>query len=248
MRSLLIADATGELAKGIRKQLNKLYQVQVCQKGEKLAECLQTVDPEILLLDMSIPGADCLALLQSLVSAGKRTAVLVILNLASDYVLSRLQSLGVKYIFMKPCAVNMVVSHIRQMDFMLQYPDMTTWCLENETENILLDLGFCVGKSRYYVVCRAVRYKYENCECQMKQIYLSLAKERGTADTQVEKAIRDAIIDAYKNGDPDLWRMYFTPKRNSKTPCPTNEEFVARIAECLRQRTRLKKPYTAKAE
>jgi len=248
MRRLLIADAAGELAKSIVKQLDNFYHIAVCHRGEKLLRQICDFDPDILFLDMSIPGPDCFGILETMVSTSRQTAVVVLVNMASDYTLARLERLGIKCVLTKPCKINCAVSHIRQIDFLQQHPDMIGWNLEHETEKILMDLGFYIGKPRYYALCRAITYKYANRDSQMKQVYYAVADVQGTTVTQVEKAIRDAIIDGYKCGDPNLWRMYFHPRRNSKASYPTNEEFIARIVECLYHRTRLKAPYIAKAE
>lgn len=246
MTSLLIADAAGALAKGIEKQLGALYEITVCSDGDKLLKQVFEFAPDILFLDMSIPGADCFALLENLVATGKQTGVVALVSFASDYILARLASLNVQHIMTKPCQVNYAVSHIRQLDFLRQHPDMTGWSMENEAENILLDLGFNIGRCRYYALCHAVSYKYTHRECQVKELYFAVAEVQGTNPKQVEKAVRDAIHDAYRIGDPYLWRMYFNPRKNGGPP--TNDEFIARIAECLRQKQRLKKPFLRKAE
>lgn len=247
MRRLLIA-VTGELAKGIAKQLKTQYDVAFCDDGEHLTQKICGFDPDILLLDMSLAGTDCFAVIESMIAAGRQTAVVVILNYNSDYILARLERLGVKFVLTKPCQVSFAVSHIRQIDFLQQNADMSGWSLENEIEKILLDLGFGVGKRGYYAIYRAIAYKYAHRECQMKQVYYAVADAQGTSFTQVEKGVRDAIGDAYNNGDPCLWRLYFKPRRKAKMPYPTGEEFVARIVECLYHRTRLKAPYMDKAE
>lgn len=248
MQRLLIADTSASFAKGIQKELNDLYDVKICKDGEKLIACVCDFEPDILLLDMSIPDVDCFALLQALKLSGKQTASIALTNAATHYNLHRMEQAGVQCVLTKPCRVNLAVTHIRQVDFYLHHPDMVGWNVENETENILMDLCFSMGRSGYYALCDAISYKYRHFGSQMKEIYICVAQQRGTTTTQVEKAIRDAIVDAYKNGDANLWRMYFLPRRNAKTPYPTNEEFIARIAECLRQKTRLKKPYISKAE
>ena len=247
MRRLLIA-AAGELGKCVEKQLRSFYDITICQKGELLSQQLCSLDPDILLLDMSLPGTDTFAILESIAATGRQTAAIVLLTVTSDYILARLANLGIKCVLTKPCHINYVVSHIRQIDFMQQNPDLFTWSVEGQTENMLMDLGFSVSKGGYFTLCRAIAYKYENRESQMKQVYYAVADAQGTSFSQVEKAVRDVILDAYNNGDPYLWRMYFQPRKKAKSPCPTSEEFVARIVECLRHRTRMKAPYLDKAE
>lgn len=243
MRRLLIAERSGVLAESIQRQLELLYDIQVCTDGLAVAKQLCDFDPDILLLDMNIPGLDGFGLLESLAASGRQTAVLALLNFESDYILTRLGTLGVKCAIMKPCNINYVVSHIRQVDFMSQLLYETNWNLDNETEQLLLNLGFAMGRSRYSAVCQAIVYKYAHFECQLKEVYLSVAKNRDSTATQIEKAIRDAISDAYKNGDPEIWRMYFIHRKKTKDTCPTSDEFIARIADCLRHKTKFKKPY-----
>lgn len=244
MQRLLIADPAEEFANGIERQLRKCFYVKICRSGDKLEELIHRFEPDILLLDMMLPGIDCMSFLRTLRTSGNDVAVLALLRIAGDYILSQLQALNVKYVLTKPCTVSLAISHIRQIGFQLQNPDMKEWCLENELENILLSLSLRMGKPRYRIVCQAILYKYAHLDSPvMKGIYPAVAKSRGTSATQVEKAIRDAIADAYENGDHRMWRMYFTPRKSSKSPYPTNEEFIARIAGCLLQKTRLKKPY-----
>ncbi len=242
---MLIADPAGEFARGIEKQLGAIYQVKICRSGNDLEEQLRVFRPDILVLDMMLPGIDCVSFLRAMRAAGNHTAVLAVLTIAGEYILSQLSQLKVKYVLTKPCTVNLAVWHIRQIGLYLQNPDTKDWCLENELESTLLNLGFRMGKPRYSIVCEGVLYKYAHPDSTvMKQIYPALAQMRGTTVTQVEKAIRDAIADAYENGDKAIWRMYFVPRRGSKAPYPTNEEFIARIAGCLQQKARLREPCT----
>ena len=147
MQRLLIAGTSDCFANGISKQLKNLYDINICNDGEKLIGCICNLEPDILLLDMSIPGVDCLALLRSVSASGKRTAVIALLNVSTHYILHCLEQLGVQYVLTKPCHVNLAVTHIRQIDFYMQHPDMVGWNVENETENILLDLGFSIGRT-----------------------------------------------------------------------------------------------------
>ena len=246
MTSLLIADAAGALAKGIEKEVREFYDITICRDGEKLAQTVADLAPDILFLDRSMPGTDGFALLETLLATGKQTQVIALVSYASDYILARLARLSVQYVMAKPCHINYAVSHIRQVDFLRQHPDMTGWSVEDEVEHILLDLGFHIGRSRYYTLCHAIAYRYTHRDCQAKEIYFAVAELQCTNPKQVEKAIRDAIADAYAAGDRCLWRMYFNPRKNGGPP--TNDEFVARIVECLRQKIRLKKPFLRKAE
>ena len=76
-----------------------------------------------------------------------------------------------------------------------------------------------------------------------KTLYPALAKQFNGTSTKVEKAIRDGIKDAWINGNRQIWHLYFqTGLSEERNSCPSNEVFLARIANALVQKRRLKRP------
>ena len=76
----------------------------------------------------------------------------------------------------------------------------------------------------------------------MKELYVDVASCCGGGRQRVEKAIRDAVEDAYSNSDTSLWAMYFPYYSKREKPYPGNEDFVARIAGALIQIARVHAP------
>jgi two-component system response regulator (stage 0 sporulation protein A) len=171
------------------------------------------------------------------------TKVIVITPLASEYVCVQLQMLGVVGLFLKPCLLGAVVNCIR--DVQMQLVDAENdWCVEDEVDRILLNLGFSMGRSGYCFTRDALMYKFVNPNASAtKCVYPDVAKRFGGTSTQVEKAIRDAIKFAWKNGNVQVWQMYFPPGNHMQTECPSNEVFLNRIAMILTSKTRIRKPY-----
>lgn len=244
MHRLLIADSTEALGKQIAKQLKDDYLVELCHNGKQVLERIHAFEPDILLLDIMLTGADSLSLLRALQTSGRKTKVIAISRVINEYTVEQLTERGVCYILTKPCAVGLVVSHIREISFRLDHPGGEDWCPENETDGILLSLNFRMGPSRYNCVFEAVLLKYRSPNIKfMKELYIDVARVCGGNYQRVEKAIRDAIEDAYESGDKLLWALYFPPDEKRDKPCPNNEDFIARIVGCLKQRARIKKPY-----
>lgn len=244
MQRLLIADTTQAFVTAIAKQLKDEYLIEVCDDGGRVLEVIRSFEPDILLIDMMLPALDGLSVIRAVRDSGITTKVIALTRSVEAYVMSSLEKMNVSYVFLKPCKAEAVISCIRDIGFLLRCPDMDGWCVENETESILLRLGFRIGPSRFRCVCAAVQFKHENPDSVItKEIYPAVARRCGGNADQVEKAIRDAVKDAWKKGDEQLWQMYFPPGGGGETRCPTNDEFIARIALCLIQRTRLKKPY-----
>lgn len=245
MQRLLIASTSQVLSDAMIRQLSEIYCIESCQDGHRALELIGSFAPDILLLDLQLPCVDGLTILRAVHAAGKSVAVIVMSDLLDEYICRQLEQLQVYYALRKPCALSALVARIREVSRRCSDPDIADWCLENETEQILLELGMNMGSVRFYFTSSAILMKYTDPDGFMtKCIYPEVAKCFGGTATQVEKGIRDGIKAAWKNGDQALWQLYFPPGRDGKAECPSNEMFIARIAGALRQKARIKKPYT----
>ena len=65
-------------------------------------------------------------------------------------------------------------------------------------------------------------------------LYPEIAKRYDTTPSRVERAIRHAIEVAWDRGDIDVLKQYFGNTISSSKCKPTNSEFVACVANCLR--------------
>lgn len=249
MQRLLIADTSEVFSKAIAGQLSGIYLVETCDNGKRALELIGSFEPDILLLDLQVPGEDGISILHALHMAGKGIPVIVMTRLLDDYICRQLEQLQVCYVLRKGCALSAVIARIRDVSFRLSDPEVSDWYLENEAERILLELSMNMGSGRFYFTSCAILLKYADPDGSVtKCIYPEVAKRFGGTATQVEKAIRDGIRAAWKNGDQALWQLYFPPGRDGRLECPSNEVFIARIAGALRQKTRLKRPYIPQKE
>lgn len=239
MLRLLIASCSDVLAKEVARQLGDEYAIKICRSGKKALDIAYKFEPDILLIDTTLEDIDGITVMRTLRGTGKHMGILAISALLEDYVINQLAALQVDFVLSKPCTVNCVVSHIRDIGFCTLYSNDRDRAFGNEVDNILLSLGFRMGPVHYYHTREAILLKYSATEYMlMKWVYLEIAKECGGNTNQVEKAIRDAIRAAWIHGSASIWKMYFPCHQ----ACPTNEEFVSRIATSLRQRTILKPP------
>ena len=67
-----------------------------------------------------------------------------------------------------------------------------------------------------------------------KQLYPDIAKEHGTTDTRVERAIRHAIEVAWERGNIDMIHELFGYTIQADKGKPTNSEFIALMADKIR--------------
>lgn len=239
MQRLLIADPSGVFSTAIKKQLNNEFLIESCVDGEQTLRLLSDFDPDILLIDLQLPGIDGLTVLRTLRGCAMTAKVVALTSLTDAYILRELELLHISAVLIKTCRLGAVLNSIRGVGQYLLQPENNEWNVENEADRILLDLGFRVGTARYYIVHAAVLYIYHNPGCYMtKCLYPDIAKEFGGTKGQVEKAIRDSIAYAWENGDRQIWNVYFPGEG-----IPSNEVFLGRISNVLLQKSRIKKPY-----
>lgn len=244
MERLLIATGMQALSAGIQKRLTGQFQIESCTCGQDALSLLRRFQPDILFLDMQLPGVDNYGVLHVLRTAGCSVSVIAMSAILDECACMQMASLGARVLLPKPCSLGYAVAQIRQLAFQRGLSDSQEWCLENEMEWIFADLGFGMARERYLCVCDAVLMKYADPRCSMtKSIYLEIARKNSSTVQQVEKAIRDAISAARKTGNVDVWGLYFPVGADGRVPCPSNEIFVCRVAAALRQRSRLKLPY-----
>ena len=67
-----------------------------------------------------------------------------------------------------------------------------------------------------------------------KQLYPDIAREHGTTDTRVERAIRHAIEVAWERGNIDVIHDLFGYTIQADKGKPTNSEFIALVADKIR--------------
>ena len=241
MKRVLIADPNEVLGNIVRRRLKDEYEILLCKNGQDLSRLIREFDPDVLVIDIVLPDMSALTILQALYSSGTAAKVIAILRGADEFALCQMERLDVRRVITIPCTAEALIHEIRGATDGNQ--DVDYWCEENEIDRILQVLSFRMGPSRYRCVFEAILFRYENPDCTMKELYIDVAKCCGGNHQRVEKAIRNAIEDAYACGNKEIWDCYFVTDVRREKPYPSNEDFIARIACCLTQRQRIKRKY-----
>ena len=243
MFRVLIVSENEEFVSGLENQLQKDFYVEACGSGKWALTLINNYSPDIVIVDNVIADMDCMAVLQAIRASGKLIHIIVYSSLKSPYIENRLEGLGVDMLIMKPCKLDAFAGHIRGLAHMIENRSVD-WDIEQVLDNLLMELGFCVGANRYHQVRETILLRYSgDAKMLMKELYVDVAKKCGTNSLGVEKAIRDAIKAACKNGEPELWSLLFSHCTDERRIYPSNEEFIGRIALALRQRSRVKPSY-----
>ena len=250
MLRLMVVDSRGVLSRSIKIRASDEFYIGSCSTDEVLTEEILSFNPDILLIDLMYPAIRRLQVLQAVVNALPDMTVLVIVTMLDEYTEARLVQLGIYSAIGKASSADYIVSKLRDAAFSRDFPDKEDWCLENEIDRLLLCLGFRMGSNRYNCVFEAIRLRYNSMDCSTKELYIDVAKICGGSYRRIEKAIRDAVADAYDSceGDTAIWAAYFPTTGKRDKPYPGNEEFIARAAGYMVSKTRLRRPCNRELE
>lgn len=233
-RKLLISEGNAEFSAMLVRHLQGAYQIRTASEGRQTLDVILSYRPDILVLDMMLPGLDGISILQAAAAAGVRPMVLATTRFASDYVLETLSRLGVGYLMMKPCDVKATVNRIADLSQQLRAPVLAHPDPRTAASNLVLNMGVRTKLKGYMYLREAIPMALKNPGMSLtKELYPEVGKVFGVNAEQVERAIRGAVRSAWEQRDEQVWRMYFQPGSNGTVPRPTNGAFITRLADCL---------------
>jgi two-component system response regulator (stage 0 sporulation protein A) len=235
-KRILIAETSVEFSESLREILSPAYAVQICNSGLSVMSLLEEFDPDVLVMDLALPGIDGISLLKQISVLPTRPCILLTTCFMSRYVETAISGLGVDLVILKPCMVEILAERIEDLT-QAQEPQVVMPLRSRPTVSaMLMDLNLPAKRRGFTYLEQAIKLHMERpTRALTKVIYPQIAKEHGGKSEAVERAIRQMIRETWKSRDDRVWRMYFCAGREGVIPCPTNGEFISRIAECYRQ-------------
>jgi len=228
---VMIADGEAEPLTDLSKTLTGLYHVRVAREGHEALSLLRSFTPDIVVLDMLLPGLDGISLLQKAAEDDLRPVVLATTRILSDYMSQTLQKMEVGYVMVKPCDADAVAARIADLSQSLKLPLFAGPDVRTMISNMLLHLGIPTKLKGYGYLREAIRIFADNPgQTITKELYSEVASRCNATVTQVERSIRTAIETAWEHKDSQVWGRYFPCEGDGR---PSNGEFVARLADCL---------------
>lgn len=86
------------------------YEVHICTTGPEAIELLETLRPDILILDLMLPAMDGLTVLRK--SSFRPSTILARTNLISATVLQSAATVGVQDILLVPCTIRYIIDRL----------------------------------------------------------------------------------------------------------------------------------------
>lgn len=226
-RRILIADSSAEFARQILAYMDENWEMLTVQNGQEALRQLICFQPEILVLDLQLPGMDGISLLQQAAKEQCCPAVLATTRLLSTYMIHWLDIFGVEYVIVKPCEASVVAERMKDLARQIKMPLLTGPDRRTLISNLLIDLGVPTKLKGYLYLREAVELFSANpMQAITKELYTVVGGRCGATQIQVERALRTAIETAWLNGDRQVWRRYFSGNNR-----PTNGTFISRLAQ-----------------
>jgi two-component system response regulator (stage 0 sporulation protein A) len=235
-KKILIAEASTELSEHLCNCLGTEYVLQVCHSGLSVAGMLENFQPDVLVMDLALPGLDGISLLKQITVLPCRPRILVTTCFMSSYVEASIAQLGVDLVVLKPCKAEILVERIQE----LTQEDDSLLALHlqphSSIASMLMHLNIPSKRRGFTYLERGIQlYMQLPCQTLTKTLYPDLAREYFTQPEAVERAIRQVIHESWAKRDDKVWRLYFSIGREGIIPRPTNAEFISQLAEHHKQ-------------
>lgn len=227
-RKLLIADPSVCWCQALEKKLEGIFDVRMCHDGNQAWTMAEGFAPDVMVVDLALPGMDGLTLLQKLAGLENRPALLAVSPFYSAYIEGAITRIGVDYAMVKPCDISALAEHVAEL------APCAVWIKPVSGDRVcarLLELGIQPSRKGFgYLEDLVKLYRSNPCASMTKDLYPEVAKCNCTSAQAVERAVRDAISRAWSCRDEVSWRKYFSAGRNGMISRPTNRAFIARLA------------------
>ncbi len=246
---VLIADEDAEFRKLLEETLcadNRVEIIGSYAGGKGLCQRIQEGAPDVLLLDLMLPGVDGLTVLHELSDAApaKMPVIFVISGFASQETTAECNALGVSFYLRKPIELQALVQRVcrygGQRNFSrtpaVRMPDEDLE-IEMRVTNIIHQIGVPAHIKGYQYLREAIIMTIHDMEAInaiTKILYPTVAKKFKTTSSRVERAIRHAIEVAWDRGDVDTLQEYFGFTVSGTKGKPPHSEIISMVADRLR--------------
>jgi two-component system response regulator (stage 0 sporulation protein A) len=230
---VLVADSLEEFRSALAALLQSDNQIQIAADGVQTLQLLGSFHPDILVLDLMLPGLDGISLMQKAVELGISPKILATTRFMSDYIQFACEKLPVSYLMVKPCDIHAAAARVRDIAGQTDATPSVSSSPKAHLTAILLQLGISPRISGYEYLREAILIMMRTPGISLtKELYPAVASQCSADAEQVERSIRTAIQTAWKRRDDALWQQYL-PACGGSVPRPANSVFLRRFADYM---------------
>ncbi|MCQ2418198.1 MAG: sporulation transcription factor Spo0A [Clostridia bacterium] len=244
--NVLIADSNEEFCKQLKnalKQTEEYETVQIATDGLQASRLLSGMNPEVLILDLTLSKLDGMSVLKQASEMKPRPLMVVTSNFVTEYVAAMTTNLGAQYFLLKPCDCETIaqrIGEIRRTKQQQKSPSQKAGYKEPNIEamvtSVIHEIGVPAHIKGYQYLREAIMIAVDDMDvinAITKVLYPQVAKTFATTPSRVERAIRHAIEVAWDRGDLETLQRFFGYTVSNTKGKPTNSEFIALIADKL---------------
>lgn len=257
--NIVIADGDSvRIAKQIAaySSRDEMRVVDMVGSGEEAIESIKKHRPDIVILDICLPGTDGLGVMEQMSELPEYsdTIFVVLTSVSSQRLIRCAFEMGATYYILKPCNPVQLVARLRQMYIKRQessaglsrelrcmssenFGQGMVSTIESDVTDIIRDIGIPANIKGYQYIREGIIMAVNDVNMLnyiTKLLYPTIAKKYKTTSSSVERAIRHAIEVAWSRGQIDTINDLFGYTVNAGKGKPTNSEFIALIADKLR--------------
>ncbi len=228
MRRVLLTDSAQDVLDDLVFALGDHFQVFTCCHGTDLQQMLETVKPEIVLLDLSMKGYDPEQVLGDL----KKQNVQVVASAFSfnDYTVRLLDELGVRWLMVKPLHADGMAARLLELELELQQPP--DLALRKAVVSQLLQIGVRLRCQGFRQLTEGIVYACTHEGFSVTEgLYPYVAQVCGSTAMAAEKTISRCIGQAFAGRKHYVWAALFGD--GIKEKCPTNSHFISHVAHAV---------------
>lgn len=190
---------------------------------------------DILLLDLVMPKRGGIWFLQEMKKNDIKTKTIIQTSNNTENAIREASRYNVNRFILKPYDLDYMGEVIREVslkDISIEVRDA-----ESKVVHILHELGIPSHIKGFQYLKNSIIMVYKDINyigAITKLIYPEIAEMYGTTVSRVERAIRHAIEVGINRSTPDKISQYFGLTIYYEKDKPTNSEYIATIAECLK--------------
>lgn len=252
--SVLIVDDNLEFRDLLKEKFEQEYDINIAGlavDGLQAIEMIKTFKPDVVILDIIMPNLDGIGVLEKVseLKLDKKPTFVVLSAMGQDLFIQKAIVLGAEYYIVKPFDISVLISRVRQAykDSLLSNRKKVSapitkqlqvfFDLEIEVTNLIREVGIPAHMVGYQYIREAIMLAVNNedmFKSITKVLYPAVAKRFNTTPQKVERAIRNAIENAWNRGNPDSIDSIFGYSSGFSKGKPTNSEFIAMMSDKMR--------------
>lgn len=219
------------------------FRVSICPRnGLELLEKIQTVKPDVVMMDVFMPGLDAIGVMNTCKNTMVRRPAFVITSNVSSAVIEReALNAGALYLAIRPFDAKSIAEIIRNFlgsgkEAVTKKEEDSGRLLKIHVTELLHQIGVPAHIKGYQYLRDSIMmavYDPDIINAITKRLYPDIARQYDTTSSRVERAIRHAIEVAWDRGDVDVLNSIFGYTIHNTRGKPTNSEFIALIADKL---------------